>query len=102
MDEMEVPNGRDQRKTGRKRKKSGCEVWRNRQHIAEVEKGGLRMLLQQKKSQLKELRVELSNRKSRVMELEAEKAGNRSSESFVAKCRTYEAQITKELLKKIN
>ncbi len=70
---MEVPNGRDQWKTGRKRKKNGCEIWRNRQQIAEVEKGGLRILLQQKKEQLKELRDELSNRKSRVMELEAEK-----------------------------
>jgi hypothetical protein len=73
MDEMEVPNGRDQRKTGRKRKKNGCEIWRNRQQIAELEKGGLRILLQQKKSQLQELRDELSNRKSRVMELEVEK-----------------------------
>ncbi len=36
-------------------------------------KGGLRILLQHKKSQLKEPRVELSNRKSRVMDLEAEK-----------------------------
>ena len=94
MDEMEVPNGRDQRKTGRKRKKSGCEVWRNRQHIAEVEKGGLRMLLQQKKSQLKELRVELSNRKSRVMDLEAEKY-------FLVADLHEQSQVIKELKEKL-
>jgi len=35
-------------------------------------------------------------------ELEAEKAANKSSESFVANCRTFETQITKELVKKIN
>ncbi len=73
MDEMKGPNVRDQGKTGRKRKKRGCEIWRNRQQMAEQEKGGLRILLQQKKEKLKELRDELSNRKSRVMELEAEK-----------------------------
>ncbi len=60
-------------KTGRKRKKGGCEIWRNRQQMAEQEKGGLRILLQQKKEKLKELRDELSNRKSRLMKLEAEK-----------------------------
>ena len=77
-----------------KRKKSWCEVWRNRQHIAEVEKGGLRMLLQQKKSQLKELRVELSNRKSRVMDLEAEKY-------FLAADLHEQSQVIKALKEKL-
>jgi hypothetical protein len=63
---MEVPNGRDQGETGRKRKKGGSEIWRNRQQIAELEKGGLRILLQQKKSQLQELRDELRARSRKI------------------------------------
>jgi hypothetical protein len=70
---MEIPNLPDGMIHGKKRKKGGSEIWRRRQERAELEKGGLRILLQQKTQKVKELKFELLNRKSRVMELEAEK-----------------------------
>ena len=70
---MEIPNLPDGMIHGTKRKKGGSEIWRRRQERAELEKGGLRILLQQKTQKVKELKFELINRKSRVMELEAEK-----------------------------
>ncbi len=85
---MEIPTLPDGLRNGRKRKKGGSEIWRRRQERAELEKGGLRILLQQKTQKVKELKDELLNRKSRVMELEAEKfflTGDFHDQSMVLK-----------------
>jgi hypothetical protein len=54
---------------GENGKKGGSEIWRRRQEMAELEKWGLRIVVQQKTQKVKELKDELINRKSRVMEL---------------------------------
>ena len=70
---MEIANLPDRGSNGRKREKGGSEIWRRRQERAELEKGGLRILVQQKTQKVKEPKDEVLNRKARVMALEAEK-----------------------------
>jgi hypothetical protein len=70
---MEIANLPDGVSNGRKREKGGSEIWRRRQERAELEKGGLRILVQQKTQKVKEPKDEVLNRKARVMALEAEK-----------------------------
>ena len=85
---MEIPNFPDGVSNGRKRKKGGSEIWRRRQERAELEKGGLRILLQKKTRKVKELKDEVLNRKARVMELEAERfflTGDFHDQSMIVK-----------------